>query len=317
MRALRRITHTILVTTAVATLAGCQIGEKKEALARAEAAEARLTQMDLLAAAKDSMMREMMTTTSFISEINDELARVKPAKGEKTVTYEERVMSVTEYRANLLERIRALTARLDSSEQKLTSSQSRLRVMAKADRDMTAKIVAFDSMVTSYKAVVEEQRSQIELLTAQVQTLEADNQRLAGEREVLTQEKTALTEQVGDLTTFANTVYYISGTKDELIKKGVVTEAGGSRVMGIGWRTGKTLVPAREQQTALFQTLNKTTDMEIAFPKPDKKYAIVSPQNIKFVEPAPAKDGTFKGSIKITDQAAFWEQSKFLIVVER
>lgn len=298
---------------AVMLLSGCG----REAERRAQAAEARLTQMNAISTTKDSLMTELMTTTSFISEINDELARIKPAKGQQTVTYQERVMPVAEYRAAMLQRIKELGTRLDESESRLTDSQARLRALTAKDREMRTQVAVFDSMVAEYRTTIESQRAQIELLNTQVAALEADNQRLATEKTQLTEEKTRLTAEVTDLSTVANTVYYIVGTKDELLEKGVAAETGGSRVLGIGWRTGKALVPARDLQDALFTALRKDTDVEIALPRADKKYAIVSPQNVKFVEPQPAKDGTWRGSLRITDPQAFWAQSKYLIVVER
>lgn len=306
-----------LLSVAVSVLSGCERGARIEAEKRAEAAEARLVQMDAITTTKDSLMNELMSTTSFISEVNTELSKIKSSKDKKTVTVEERVMPVAEYRAAMLERVRELTARLDDSERRLANSQARLRSLTGKDGSLRVQLAAFDSMVTDYRATIENQRAQIETLTAQIAALEGEKQTLLAEKSKLTEEKTQLTAQVTDLTTFENTVYFTVGTKEELLEKGVAAERGGSRVLGIGWKTGKSLVPAAELENALFTALRKDTDVEIKLPNPEKKYAIVSPQNVKFVEPQPAKDGTWRGSLRITDPQAFWSQSKYLIVVEK
>lgn len=301
------------VLAVIALTAACG---KKEAEERAAAAEAKVVQLAAVSTAKDSLMKELMSTTTFISGINEELSKVKPAKGASTVVYEEKVIPVAEYRAALMSRIKELTSRVDESESRLAATQARLRTLAGRDRDMIARIAAYDSMVAEYRTVMEGQRTQIAELTSQVETLQADNQRLAAEKTQLTEEKTTLTAQVNDLTTFANTVYYVLGSKKELLAKGIVAEAGGSRVLGIGWKTGKTLVPGRDLSEAEFQRATKDAVVEIALPNAEKKYRLVSPQNVNALETKPAKDGTFRGTLKISNPEAFWAPSKYLILVE-
>ncbi|MGQ0815602.1 MAG: hypothetical protein ACT4O1_14295 [Gemmatimonadota bacterium] len=291
-------------------LAGCNRAAQREAEQRAANAEARLAQHTAVAAEKDSLLNELMTTTSFINEIHDELATFKSARGKTTVSYQERVMPVAEYRAAMLERIRELGTRLADSEARLKASEARLRATAGQNKEMLAQVDSFKAMAAQYHAIVEEQRAQIELLTAQVQTLEADNARLFSE-------KSSLTEQVTDLTTEANTVYYVIGSKKELVERGVASEEGGSRFLFVGPKGGRTLVPARELEEADFTAIDKTVEFEIALPNPEKKYAIVSRHNPELVEPQPAKDGTWRGKIRIQDPATFWAHSKFLILVEK
>ena len=288
---------------------GCEHGARVKAEERATQAEAKLTQMDAISATKDSLMKEMMTTTSFINQMNDELSKVKNAKG-ATVKYDERVMPVAEYRANMLARLDSLVQRLQESEARMKSSEARLRKMAGQDKDMTARLAQMDSTIAQYSTIIEQQKTQIASLTSQVDSLHSANT-------VLAQEKVQLTTQVTDLTNFANRVYYIIGDKKTLLEKGVATEAGGSRFLGVGWKSGKTVVPARQLDENVFAPIAKNVDFDINLPKPDKKYVIVSPQNINFVEPAPAKDGTFRGKIHITNPDAFWAASKYLIILEK
>lgn len=289
---------------ALLLLAGCNQGKVREAEERAVAAEARVAEMNTIAAAKDTLMTELMQTTSFITQINDELAKVKPAKGQKTVTYNERVMPAAEYRANVMARIQSLITRLDSAETRLQSSQARLSQLGAKDR-------ALDSMVVQYRALMDEQREQIALLSAQVDTLQADRSRLVFE-------KAALDTAVTQLTSEANTVYYTIGTKQELLARGVATETGGARVLGIFGKAGKTLVPARNFSNSEFTVADKRTLVEIVFPKADKAYSIVSPHSTGHIQPAPDKDGKIiGGSFQILDPAEFWVQSKYLVVVER
>jgi hypothetical protein len=281
----------------------------QQAEQRAQAAETQLAQMQEVAAAKDSLTRELMATTSFMTELNDELAKVKPAKGAKVSTGET-VVPLEEYRKGMIAKISDLRTRLDENEKKLASTQARLRKLTAGNEEMTRQIAAYDSMVTSYRTLMDQQRTQIAVLTGQIETLEMKNR-------MLSDENTHLTGRVTEMSNFANTVYYVLGTKQDLMQKGVVAQRGGSRVLGIGWRTGETLVPGSYLGEDVFNRATKDATLEIALPNPEKKYRLVSPQNVSGLETTPQKDGSFKGSsIRIKDPATFWAPSKYLILVE-
>ncbi len=302
----RRILPYLTIVLVFAT-AACDRG----AAQRAQVAEAQVAQMTEVSAAKDSLTRELMATTSFMTDLNDELAKVKPAKGSKTkVVSGETVVPLEEYRAGMINKIKDMRVRIDENEKQLASTQARLRKLTAGNKEMTAQIAAYDSMVTGFKQIMETQRTQIAVLTSNVQSLQLRVQ-------MLNDENTHLTSRANEMSTMANTVYYILGTKKELMEKGIVAEVGGSRVLGIGWRTGETLVPSGALSADAFKRLTKSSDLEISLPNPEKKYRLVSPQNLSGLATQPEKDRTFKGSnIKITNPDAFWGPSKYLILVE-
>lgn len=282
----------------------------QEAQQRAQAAEAKLAQLNEISAAKDSLTREMMATTTFMTQLNDELAKVKTADGKTTVVQGETVVPLEEYRAGMIEKIRDLRTRLDDNEKRLASTSERLRKLTAGNKEMSGQIAAYDTLVAGYRRIMDDQRTQITVLTNNIDALQKKNQ-------MLTDENTHLASTVTEMTNVANTVYYILGNKKDLMAKGVVTERGGSRVLGIGWRTGETLVPGAPLNEELFQKSSKQEALEIQLPDPTKKYRLVSPQNAAALETKPGKDGKFTGaSIRIADPDAFWAPSKYLILVE-
>lgn len=296
---------------ATLVLAGCDQGKLKETEQKLVAAEARVNQMNELAAEKDTLMSELIATTTFINQVNDELSKIKPAKGAKAVTYNERVMPVAEYRSAMLSRVRDIARRLDDAESRLQAAQTRLRTIGSKNTEMSQQVAVFDSMVAQYRTMMADQRTQIDVLTAQLDTLQQDKNRL-----VL--EKAALDSTVTEMTVESNTVYYTAGTKEDLLKRGVAVEEGGARVLGIFGKAGKTLVPAPELAGDDFTTLDKRTALEITLPRPDRPYTIVSPHSAKYIQPAPDKEGRIRGGkLTISDPQAFWGQSKYLILVQR
>ena len=119
-----------------------------------------------------------------------------------------------------------------------------------------------------------------------------------------------LTEEKSSLVVERNLVYYVIGTKDELLKKHVIEQTGGT--LGLG----KTQVPARDLNPSDFTSIDKTKVSEIAFPAADKAYKIITRQDVGALETAPDKDGRIKGGLKIKDAEKFWGASKYLILIQ-
>ncbi|HVZ48825.1 MAG TPA: hypothetical protein VG916_08585, partial [Gemmatimonadaceae bacterium] len=80
---------------------------------------------------------------------------------------------------------------------------------------------------------------------------------------------------------------------------------------------GKTAVPAATLHEADFTAADRTTLSEIAFPRADKTYRIISRQDVTALATAPDRSNRIKGGLKIVDAAKFWAPSKFLIVMEQ
>ena len=80
---------------------------------------------------------------------------------------------------------------------------------------------------------------------------------------------------------------------------------------------GKTAVPAASLKESDFTAIDRTKVSEIAFPKADKAYKIVSRQDVAALATQPDKASRIKGGLKISDAVKFWAPSKFLILMEQ
>jgi hypothetical protein len=117
---------------------------------------------------------------------------------------------------------------------------------------------------------------------------------------------------VAQLTAYKNRVYYAIGTKDELLKSGVVTKEG-SKFLIFG---GTRLEPARRPNLDAFTMIDKTQTLSIPLPRTDKKYKIVSRQNPEYLTGDVSEKGEVKGVLEIAAPEEFWSASKFLILVQ-
>ncbi len=277
--------------------------------------EKTLVQVQQISAEKDSLLRDVMATTQFIADANTELSKVRMRASAKptvaTAGENEGKLSPSEQRTALLTRIKGITASLNEAESRLSASRKRVAMLDTNNAGLKSQLAAYDSTITSFKNLIESQKSQVADLTAQVNALTTENTQLKQFNVALTTDKNSLTTERDRLTTERNTVYYIIGTKDDLLKKHVIVQTGG--MMGIG----KVQVPARELNPTDFTSIDKTAVANIPLPNAEKSYKIVTRQDVTALEMQPDEKGRIKTAINIKDPVAFWGPSKYLIIIEQ
>ena len=273
--------------------------------------EKQLEQVKLISAEKDSLLKDVMTTSQFIADINGELARVKSANAGKPTkggAGELENPSAAVGRAQMLERIKQITDRVNEAESRLAASRARVATLSGDNASLVKQLAQYDSTITAFKSIIENQKAEIASLTTQVSALQGENTVLKADKATLTTEKEVLTGEKSALTLERNTVYYVIGTKAELRKKGIIVKKGG--LLGIG----STDIPATSLNPADFTSVDKTKTVEIALPLADKSYRVLSRQDLGATE-QPVKGG-YKSALKITNAEQFWGASKFLIIVQ-
>lgn len=289
----------IIVFTSIIALAvgACERGPSPEM-------QAQLAEITALSSEKDSLLRQVAENARLMSEISAQLVAV--ADEEELARVAERSESpVSASRDSLRFMVSNVTERLQQLETRLAESRRRVAGLSRTSDSARAQ---FEETLTDLQATIGNQKSTIDFLSARVETLQAENVQLASD-------KAALADTVEMLETEQYTAYYVVGTKDELIERGIVTEEGGSRVLFIFGKTGKTLVPARDLDTALFTPIDLRATMEIPLPDSTAEYKIASRQNVAFLAQPPDEDGKVSGTLQITSPTEFWMPSKFLIIV--
>jgi hypothetical protein len=274
-----------------------------------------IAQMQQVSAEKDSLLRDVMATTQFIADANTELSKVRTRATGKPVVAEtgenEGKLSPSEQRDKLLSRIKTITASLNEADSRLAASRKRVAMLDTNNVGLKSQLAAYDSTITSFKSIIENQKAQVVDLTNQVNALTTENTSLKAFNVQLTSDKTSLTDERDKLTTEKNTVYYVIGTKEDLLKRHIIVQAGG--MLGIG----KTQVPARELNTSDFTSIDKTAVSEIPMPKAGAPYKIITRQDVAALSTPPDTHGVLRDSLKISDPTAFWSASKYLIIIEQ
>jgi hypothetical protein len=263
------------------------------------AVRARLAAADSLSAQKDSLLQEVALQARVLSDVSAEIASVRVQN--LRVTSESPRAAQND---SMIQKVRYIVARLSDTEQRLRGSRQRVQTLT---RESDSLRTTLEAAITNLQDVVESQKLMIASLTGQLDTLQVQNR-------VLGAENVALKDTVAAETM----VYYVVGTKDELKRKGLITEEGGSRVLFILWRTGETVTPARDFDEAYFAAIDRRTTNEIPLPNPQGRYRIVSRHDYTLLSTPHDDRGRVQGveSLRISNGAEFWRPSKFLIVLQ-
>ena len=295
--------YALLVVLALPLLAcNRSQAELAKALAESRAAEAQ----------KDSLLTEVLETTQFVSDLNSELAKAKalavspdaadPGMPGAQLDREERKAT--------LERIQQVIARLNESETKLLATENRAKNAKIRNARLLAQISTYKQTIEDLKTAAEQQRTEQEAIIADQRTQIAS---LAGQVDELNVRTASLRDTVVHLTKYKNRVYYAIGTKDELLRNGVVTKEG-SKFLIFG---GTRLEPARKPNLDAFTLIDKTQTLSIPLPRTDKRYKIVSRQSPEYLSGDVTEKGEVKGVVEIASPEEFWSASKYLILVQK
>lgn len=288
-------------------LAGCN-QEAKQQLATVSHVDS--LRVDSLSSSRKDLMAEVMAGTQFMTEINAELAKARSLNGKQEASLEtsSEMTAVNEQRKAIVGRISHLVAKLDSVQTRLASARANMKKLTKDDSVLVAQVAQYEKSIADMQAATAQERTQLQGTISQQNTQIAS---LNSRVDTLTTVRTALLDTVSQLTSEKNTAYYVIGTRDELIKKGVLVQEGGKRFVLVG---GRNVVPARTLDPAAFSKIDRLTDRTIQLPQ-GGEYQILTRQNASFAKPQIEKDGKIGGALTIDQPERFWENSRFLIIV--
>ena len=259
--------------------------------------------MQQLTAQRDSVSRVLGDADAFIGKIDSSISRVKGlASTSRAVRGSEGPLEdQVRQRKAMLRRVDALVERARETAKQVSALKQREKQLLAENGQLKDSLSA-----TSQRLIADAQ--QIADLTGtieqQAQTIAAMQARLDDFDKQLATERTA-----------ASRAYYVIGTEDELVQKGVIVREGGTNLLIK--RVGRTLVPAREMNKEAFTPIDTRAVHEIGVPDTTKRYQIVSRQSLDDVKVG-ARDGTsFRGSLEIPDAERFWSPSRYLIIVQK
>ena len=277
------------------------------ALAQATAARDSLQGLVTGASAdRDRALAQVVEASKFADQVDAELRQVRglSSKVEVSTADESGKAEAAAAQKDILDR-------LGQMRRRLASRQAQVRALL----DTLTRMRADSSAAASLLADLNDRLTKRD---QEIATFEATVKQLTAANATLTTEKATLTDTVKAMDTRENRVFYVVGSRRQLLADGVVSEEGGSRGLLIV-KLGKSLVPSRTLDDARFTRADRREVLTIPLPRNDRAYRIVSRHDVGLIDVAKKeKDGSFRGeSFRITDPAKFWATSRYLIVAEK
>lgn len=285
-------------------VAGCSNGKAK---ARADSLQALAAQQSTLAtqlaAQKDSLTQVVLDADQFIAKIDSQVSTVKGLpKSKRKQAMESPMQEQIANRKEMLARVDALVKRAKSTAAQLAEARKREVALRGENDSLRTENTQLRDQLDKDQKMIADLGQTIERQLQQIATLETSVDSLSGE--------------IRAIASTSNRAFYIVGTEQELIRKGIVVKEGGTNLLVA--RVGRTLQPARTLNPELFTVIDRREVREIPLPDSTKKYQLVSRQSLDDCEVGERDNKTtFKGVLRIADSGKFWAPSPYLILVQR
>jgi hypothetical protein len=292
-----------LSTVAVLSVACTSPREKARADSVAVLVQQQGHMLATLTAQRDSISQVVSEADSFIGRIDSSISRVKglPRAPHSARGSEGPLEDQLRQRKDMLRRVDALVARARETANEVTKLKAREKQLLAENGVLKDSLSAESQRLVADAQLIAELRGSLE---QQAQTIASMQARLDD-----------FDKQIADARSSAARAYYVIGTEDELVKKGLVVREGGTNLLIK--RVGRTLVPARTLDVAAFTPIDTREVREINVPDSSRRYQIVSRQSLDDVKVG-ERDGTsFRGPLEIADADKFWSPSRYLIIVKR
>jgi regulator of replication initiation timing len=273
---------------------------------RADSSLALVTQqralLGKLSAERDSVSQTLADANLFIGRIDSSISRVKglgPSSRKKAS--ESGIEDQLRARKDMLRRVDALVERARSTARQVTDLKKQHEQLLATNGKLTDENRALKDSIAADVRHIAELMTSVDQQAQTIVLLQGRIDELGKELETVRSESAK--------------AYYVVGTEDELLQKGVITREGGTNLLV--HRFGRTLVPARDLTPAEFTAIDTRAVHTIALPDSTREYQIVSRQSLDDAKVTTRDGAKFHGPLQIAEADKFWATSKYLIIVQR
>jgi hypothetical protein len=239
-----------------------------------------------------------------------------------------------------------IAANLERLTTQLHRSDSLFRAATASDKSAREALAASGETLAMFRTLAETRAAQFAEFEERFDSLRVENRALADERDRMRDSLTRLSTRVGR-------VYYVVGTREELLAAGVIREVTVAKRNWRGWQREKQLLPTHDAELARLATIRSAfgsiatsaddeSDVEqqgasrapengefreldryrdTVLPLPSLRHArlrVLSTQDMRFADGV-GKDGRVNADrLRINDPEGFWEGGRYLVLlVER
>ncbi|HNX03314.1 MAG TPA: hypothetical protein PLE33_06715 [Candidatus Cloacimonas sp.] len=242
------------------------------------------------------------TSTSTINEIQSSLESLEQDLSGQLFTQKEIPGTSPEERRNkIINSIANMRDQIEADKKKITTLEKQLATSKSQLKGVQEIVNKLKNSISEKEQIMDELQQRLGILNETLETERRSSAEEIQKREMTITEKE---QQITQQSIEANTIYYVSGTRKELMSKGIMDRKGG--LLGIGKvSTVKQNIPVEQ-----FTTINLLENQQITFPATKKGYSILTnhPATSYKVE----KEGD-QNVLTILDATSFRKQ-KFVVI---
>ena len=182
----------------------------------------------------------------------------------------------------------------------LAASKNLIKKLEEENRTSSYRVESLDRLVSEMKVAINTKDSEVKALKGQLQKLNKQISSLMATVDVLD-------KFIQDQEVQLYTAYYISGTFNDLVAKGILV-----RINPLEKLFGSEYRLASDFNVNLFKKVDITETRDLFFDKPLSNLKIITPHSVGSYELVGGKTSSV---LLIRDENAFWQKSRCLVVV--
>jgi hypothetical protein len=294
------------------------------------------------------LLTELGDLARIVNEIDRDLAAYSRTREVRALSPSGEMSDAAGERELLENKRQRIATNLSLLTSQLRSTDSLWRSAVAEDSSSRAALESSAETLQMFRTLAENRAIQFADFEQKIDSLEIANR-------VLVDERDRMRDSLSRLSARVSRVYYVVGTKEELLASGVIREITVARKTWKGWQRERQLVPAREPELArlasmrtsngsiggtgpvdgdeadveqqgvarapengAFREVDRYRDTVLMLPQPRRgRMRVVSPQELRYADGV-GRDGRVNangGRLHITDPDGFWEGGRYLVVM--
>ncbi len=246
---------------------------------------------------EDPQQQHMESMMAILTQVQKNLVRIQ----QKEAVVERLSSDIEKQDSRDADRIgKDIYASIRFIDSTLSASKALIATLEEENRKSRYRVASLDKLTSEMKTALNDRDTEVRKLKGQVQRLSSEVSSLMKTVDVLDD----FIQEQGDQ---LYTAYYISGTFDELVSRGVLVKINPlEKFFGNQYRISP------DFNVALFKKLDITETRDIFFSRPLKSLKIITPHTTGSYELA---GGSTSSLLLIRDENEFWKKSRCLVVV--
>ncbi|MDP8232614.1 MAG: hypothetical protein P9L91_08110 [Candidatus Zophobacter franzmannii] len=289
MNAFKVLTIILAITTIAAGVYLGQVMKEKTAV---------IAERDQIVASYDEATTVITDIQSSLDAINPESVKeiMKNAEVPKNATLSER-------KASMMQAIGDINAQIEGYKKQLSDLEKKFKKKNIKFNNLNKMVASLQKTIEAKEAMIVELNAEIERLNLTIQTERKQHKSAIDVKDKTISEKE---EEIRNKQHAKFDIYFVIGTKSELLEKGLVEKKG-----GFLW-FGKVTDMTKDYDTSLFVKMNLLDNDEIILPTVMERATVMSDQNVASFTLTNMSET--ESVLKVTDLAEF-AQNKYVVIL--